>query len=212
MGTLDMAHALLLIGPTGAGKTPLGEFAMQQGYHGKRCTHFDFGAALRAVEATGKPVGSLTQKDVTFIHQVLTEGALLEDETFYIAAELLRAHIAANTLGPDDYVLLNGLPRHIGQANNIDDIIHITHVLSLHCSPTVVRQRINNNSGGDRSARTDDAPEAVIRKLEIFNSRTQPLIDHYRTRGTRVTEVDITTDTAPADLWTQFEQALAKHP
>ena len=120
--------------------------------------------------------------------------------------------VEPKTLGPDDYVLLNGLPRHIGQANNIDDIIHITHVLSLQCSPTVVRQRINNNSGGDRSERTDDAPEAVIRKLEIFNSRTQPLTDHYRARGTRVTEVNITTDTAPADLWTQFEQALAKHP
>jgi adenylate kinase len=203
-----MVKALLLIGPTGAGKTPLGEYAMQRGYHGNLCSHFDFGASLRAVDTSREPVGTLTPNDVTYIHQVLTEGVLLEDETFYIAAELLHAHIAKSQLGPDDYIVLNGLPRHSGQANNVDDIIRITHVLSLSCPPIVVHQRIRNNSGGDRSERIDDAPDAVIRKLEIFKARTQPLIDHYRARGIPVTELEITTDSAPAELWEKFEQAV----
>ncbi len=196
---------MLLIGPTGVGKTPLGEYAEQHGYGGKRCIHFDFGAALRSVHASGQPVGALSQDDVTFIHKVLTEGALLENETFYIAAELLQAHIEAAHLGPDDYVLLNGLPRHVDQARDVDTIASVKHVLHLHCTPDVVYARIQQNSGGDRTERTDDAPEAVARKLAIFEQRTRPLIDHYRDLGIPVTTVEITPQTTPATIWAQFE-------
>jgi len=205
MTASDAQPALLLIGPTGVGKTPLGECAEQHGYSGKRCTHFDFGAALRGVDASGVPVGTLTADDVTFIHKVLTEGALLENDTFYIASELLRAHIEAAGLAEEDYVLLNGLPRHVDQARDVDAIVSVRRVLHLHCSPKVVHARIRQNSGGDRSERTDDAPEAVVRKLAIFEARTRPLVDHYRALGIPVIDVEITTDSNPATIWQQFE-------
>jgi len=41
--------AVLLLGPTGAGKTPLGEMIEARGLWGMSCLHFDFGANLRAV-------------------------------------------------------------------------------------------------------------------------------------------------------------------
>jgi adenylate kinase len=137
---------------------------------------------------------------------VLTEGALLENETFYIAAELLNAHIADSQITRDDYVLLNGLPRHVDQANAVDAIIRVVHVLNLKCSPAVVYERIGLNSGGDRAVRTDDAPEAIARKLAIFETRTQPLIDHYRNQGIPVTDIEVGVQTAPAAIWQQFEQ------
>lgn len=202
---MTMQNAILLIGPTGVGKTPLGEYAEQHGYRGQRCAHFDFGAALRNVDATAEPIGELTAADVTFIHKVLTEGALLENETFYIASELLQAHIAAAGLGARDFVLLNGLPRHVDQARDVDTIASVKHVLHLHATPDIVHARINANSGGDRTERTDDAPEAVVRKLAIFEERTRPLIDHYRELGIPVTTVDITTQTTPTTIWTTFE-------
>ena len=202
-----MRPALLLIGPTGVGKTPLGEYAEIHGFAGKQCTHFDFGAALRSVDESGVPVGTLSPDDVTFIHRVLTEGALLEDNTFYIASELLRAHIEAAGFGEGDYVLLNGLPRHVGQARDVDSIATVERVLHLHCTPEVVHARIRQNSGGDRSERTDDAPEAVVRKLAIFEERTRPLVDHYRGLGIPVADVEVTTESNPATIWNRFEQA-----
>lgn len=204
--SFNMRPALLLIGPTGVGKTPLGEYAEVHGFCGKRCSHFDFGAALRRVDSAGRPVGALTAADVSFIHKVLTEGALLEDETFYIAAELLKAHVAAAELGQGDYILLNGLPRHIGQARDVDTIVQVQRVLQLHCTPAVVHERIVLNSGGDRSERIDDAPEAVARKLAIFEERTRPLVDHYRAIGIPVTDIEISTTSNPASTWRQCEE------
>lgn len=47
--------AVLLLGPTGAGKTPLGRICAQRGLWGRSCTHVDFGACLRRA-AAGDPV------------------------------------------------------------------------------------------------------------------------------------------------------------
>ena len=47
--------ALLLLGPTGSGKTPLGDEIERRGLYGRRCLHFDFGASLRA--AASAPAG-----------------------------------------------------------------------------------------------------------------------------------------------------------
>jgi adenylate kinase len=207
MGEGVSTPGLLLLGPTGVGKTPLGEYAESQGFQNHRCSHFDFGANLRKVDQTGKPQGKLTHDDVMFIHKVLTEGALLEHDTFYIAEELLRAHIQNNSLGPDDYVLLNGLPRHADQARDIESIVSVERVVHLHCTPEVVYERIRTNSGGDRTERSDDAPEAIARKLEIFETRTQPLVEYYRSRGISVIDIGITATSSPETIWAQFERS-----
>ncbi|MCX7427258.1 MAG: hypothetical protein NTW96_16720 [Planctomycetia bacterium] len=41
--------AMLLLGPTGSGKTPLGDLLERRGLGGRRCVHFDFGAHLRRI-------------------------------------------------------------------------------------------------------------------------------------------------------------------
>jgi len=38
------SRAILLIGPTGSGKTPLGDWLQAYGFCGHRCHRFDFGA------------------------------------------------------------------------------------------------------------------------------------------------------------------------
>jgi hypothetical protein len=50
--------ALLLLGPTGAGKTPLGDWLEAHGLWGRPCHHFDFGANLRAVVAVVAGLGA----------------------------------------------------------------------------------------------------------------------------------------------------------
>ena len=70
--------AALLVGPTGAGKTPFGEFTEQHGFCGRPCKHFDFGERLRAVVASDDGLG-LSPTEIRTVRNVLEAGALLED-------------------------------------------------------------------------------------------------------------------------------------
>jgi hypothetical protein len=39
--------AILPLGPTGSGKTPLGDYLEERGLFGRRCVHFDFGEKFK---------------------------------------------------------------------------------------------------------------------------------------------------------------------
>lgn len=193
-----MHEAILLIGPTGSGKTPLGELLEARGLGGRRCVHFDFGEQLRRVAQTA-PSG-FTADEIAFIRSVLESGALLEDEYFPIAEKILRDFIKDHAVGEADRVILNGLPRHVGQAADVGRIVDVQTVLSLSCTPTVVFERIKKNSGGDRATRLDDDESAVARKLEIYRDRIAPLLAYYRNRGATVVTIDVGVTTTPSEM------------
>lgn len=73
-------QAILLVGPTGSGKTPLGELLQRKGLWQRRCCHFDFGWNLRRIVEGEVSPEYLTQEEMTFLHWVLHSGALLGDE------------------------------------------------------------------------------------------------------------------------------------
>ncbi|MGA2258817.1 MAG: hypothetical protein ABSG53_29470, partial [Thermoguttaceae bacterium] len=63
---------------------------------------------------------------------------------------------------PTTWIVLNGLPRHLGQAQAMEGIIDVRMVVHLACSAhAVVAERSGRSVGGDRSQREDDAPEAI---------------------------------------------------
>ena len=45
--------------------------------------------------------------------------------------------------------------------------------------------------GGVLEIRKDDAPETVIKRLEVYHEQTEPLVAFYRERGT-LTSIDAT--------------------
>ncbi|MDK1032856.1 MAG: hypothetical protein QGD94_12675 [Planctomycetia bacterium] len=105
-----MSGAILLVGPTGSGKTPLGELLEERGLWEKRCFHFDFGRALRTVVEGGSDNGTFSRDELDFLAGVLRSGALLEDEHFHIAEKLLTSFIAERRITGEDILVLNGLP------------------------------------------------------------------------------------------------------
>ena len=122
---------------------------------------------------------------------------LLEDKDFPIAEKLLKAFIEKRQVQPEDVIILNGLPRHVGQANALSNLVNIKFVLFLNCPPEVAYERIKYNSGGDRTDRTDDSLEEVKRKVNIFYDQTFPLIEYYRSRDINIVEVAVDIDTLP---------------
>jgi adenylate kinase len=199
--------SLLLLGPTGAGKTPLGEYLEQHGFRGQRCAHLDFGATLRAI-AGGRPCPGLTGSALAVIRDSLETRALLENENFHIARTIVEAFISEKELGSDDLLVLNGLPRHVDQAGDVDAFLKINAIIHLSCTPEVVRRRIQCNSGGDRTGRKDDDLESVKRKLTIFQTRTAPILDHYRVKGVRIWTVEVKEQTGPEEIERELRERV----
>lgn len=192
--------AILLLGPTGAGKSPLGDFLEEHGFFGKRCFHFDFGANLRAA-ASGEYSEFLSTEDIDYIKGVLKEGLLLENETFYIAAGLVRAFIQRGQIAPANLIVLNGLPRHVGQADDVAKLLQVRRVFFLDCNSDVVLDRIKSNSGGDRTGRTDDSIFEIEKKIKIFRDRTVQLLDYYRSHGVQIERISIEKDTSAKKMY-----------
>jgi adenylate kinase len=192
-------NALLLVGPTGSGKTPLGERIASEGLWGRRWAHFDFGAQMRRAVAERQTNGLLTAADLDLLADVLHRGALLEDHQFPLAARIFQAFLASCSVGADTWIVLNGLPRHVGQAAAMDSLATVRAVVELACPAEEIPLRIGKNVGGDRTGRPDDQPETIRRKLKLYAQRTAPLVAHYRQRSVPLVQIQVarqTTDVA----------------
>ena len=194
-------EALLLLGPTGSGKSPLGDHLADVGLRGRRCYHFDFGANLRRVHS-GAP-SSLTPSELDIVGSVLSTGRLLEASQFGIALNVLGDFLASDVREKDALVVLNGLPRHAQQAEGVSALVDVVGVIALQCDVDTVIQRVALNVGGDRTDRKDDAEAMVRQKLATYHARTAPLIDYYRTKGVNVTLIDVS-------LQTQIENSIER--
>jgi adenylate kinase family enzyme len=236
--TSERHHAMLLLGPTGSGKTPLGRQIERRGLGGQMFVHFDFGENLRRIVAqqsgqwsvaSGQCTSPLTPRlsaltlalsqrergpcgngfstaEIEFLRGVLESGVLLEDEHFYLAERILRGFLDTRTTDAKTWVALNGLPRHLGQADRIDSIVAVRVVVCLECDGDVVFRRLASNVGGDRGGRSDDDLDQARKKLDIFRQRTAPLVDHYRRRGARIETIRVTADMTADDMRHRLER------
>jgi adenylate kinase len=203
-------EAALLLGPTGSGKTPLGQLLEARGLGGRDCLHFDFGENLRQIFAGNSPDTIVSRTDIERLRCALATGALLEDKDFPIAARILQSFLVRRNAKPDTLILLNGLPRHIGQAESLAKLLRLQTLVQLHCAPATVAKRIAANSGGDRADRTDDDQGAVARKLDIYAQRTAPLVDHLCKQGVTMVRIDATAEMTPAEMLNVLERQAGR--
>lgn len=200
--------ALLLLGPTGTGKTPLGSCFEQYGMHGQTCFHFDFGHELRTVAGLELPPQGFSREEHAFIKEVLSRGLLLENEHFHIAGKIICSFRERNRFNEGDILVLNGLPRHSDQAKDMADIVNVGAVIALECTAEDIVKRIEANTGGDRAGRTDDKIAMVHKKLKIFYERTAPLIDFYVQAGSRVVRTRVSATSGVDRLYREILQSI----
>ena len=201
-------EAALLIGPTGSGKSPLGDVLEAEGWDEQRpAIHFDFGENLRRAERGEYPI--VNSEDRVFIRQVLQEGAVLEADTFYLAGQILQSFLERKAVKDSTIIILNGFPRHTKQAEYIAQFVDVKTLVSIEASAETVLKRLETNSGGDRAARMDDGLELVQKKLQIFRERTLPLINWYTTKA-KIVSIVSEVDTSAAEMAAQLKAQMRK--
>lgn len=193
--------SLVLVGPTGSGKSPLGEEIERRGLRGRRCVHFDFGANLRAVADDPRASNWLTVAERKSIGASLETGALFEDRDIPMIIKIVDRFVEARILTPDTLLILNGLPRHRSQAEILAGAFGVEGVIQLETPAAVIRERIRRDTGGDRAARVDDSLNAVERRLFDYHERTMPLVEYYRQLGVPVFVVAVTAAMTAAEMF-----------
>jgi adenylate kinase len=193
--------SLLLVGPTGSGKTPLGRELERRGLAGRRCIHFDFGANLRAIAAAPDGSSGLAAEQVAAIRTSLATGALFEDGDMPMIVRILDAFVAGHGLTPHSLLVLNGLPRHRRQAEGLAGVVGVERVVSLEADAAVIMDRMRLDPGGDRATRIDDERAEVERRLEAFRDRTRPLVGFYRDRSVPISVIPVRADMSAGEMY-----------
>lgn len=167
----DNMKYYILFGPPGAGKgTHAG--AIAEKYNLK---HISTGELLRAEIAAGTQLGKEAKS-------LIDAGELVPDSV----VEGMIESAFDNIKGVDGF-LLDGFPRNLSQAQDLDKILErrgssVTAVLSLMISDDMIRQRIAGRAAIE--GRADDASEATItNRIKTYHAQTEPLIEYYKKAG-----------------------------
>ena len=161
----------ILFGPPGAGKgTHAG--AVAQKYNLK---HISTGELLRAEIAAGTELGKQAKT-------LIDAGSLVPDS---VVEGMIES--AFNTVKGVDGFLLDGFPRNLSQAADLDKILEkrgesVTAVAGLMISDEMIRERIKGRAVIE--GRADDASdETVNNRIKTYHAQTEPLIEYYKAAG-----------------------------
>ena len=186
---------LVLLGKQGAGKgTQASRLAEHYGV-----LHLATGDLFRAAINEGTPLGLDAQS-------YMDRGELVPDETVIgVVNEVLEKSEAV-----EKGFVLDGFPRTVRQAEELERVLHdmrLDVVIDLDVPTEIVLHRIAGRRvcvqcqttyhvdnppkedwtcdicGSDVVQRDDDTEEAVMRRLELWEVQTLPLIQFYRRRG-----------------------------
>ncbi|MBU5575295.1 MAG: adenylate kinase [Candidatus Aenigmatarchaeota archaeon] len=183
---------LIIIGPQGSGK----------GTYAQRISpifnipQISAGDLIREEIKSGSKLGKQ-------IEPIVKQGKLIPDE---IVTDLVKKRIKKSDAKKG--FILDGYPRTLKQAELLNKITKIDAVINLIVPEKIILERIStrltcencntiyniktlkpkvdgicDKCGGKLIQREDDKPEAIKRRLKIFETETKPVIDYYRNQN-----------------------------
>jgi adenylate kinase len=183
---------ILLLGPQGSGKgTQAKRLADEYGL-----AHVATGDLLREEIDAGTEFGKQ-------VGPILASGGLVPDDQMI---ELIRERLQDEAA--QSGFVLDGFPRTQPQAEALDRMLQeierpLTVVLALDISDESCKQRLLKRA--EEEGRKDDTPEVIERRLRTYHEQTEPLIEHYRTRGNLVS---IHADRPIDSVFAEIQKAL----
>jgi adenylate kinase len=184
---------IVILGPPGAGKGTQGKLMASEA----EIPHVNTGDMFRAEIAAGTELGQRVQAK-------LDNGDLVPDE---VTIEVVRTR-----LGQDDTAngfVLDGFPRTLAQAEALDRVLaeiereELTVVLDFELPDEIAVQRLLGRAAVE--GRSDDTPDKIKHRLDVYHEQTEPLIEYYRARDLLV---PIDAERGVDDVFGQVQQAL----
>ena len=161
---------ILLIGPPGAGKGTQAALLAK---------HFGIPAIS---------TGDIFRENVRNETPLGLEAKAFMDRGEYVPDSLTNA-LVRDRLNQEDAVngfLLDGYPRTIDQVEELDDILQETEkkldvVVQLTAESEELLRRLSGRA--EEQGRSDDTPDVIKRRLDVYEEQTAPLIDIYASRS-----------------------------
>lgn len=161
---------ILILGAPGSGKGTQGKLLAERLGLPKITT----GDILRAAMKAGTPLGA-------------------EAKTYYDAGKLVPDSVVLGMIKEElnrpeakNGAIFDGFPRTAGQAELVDRTLaergqRLNHILLLDVTEEELVRRMQKRA--QIEGRTDDTPEAIATRLQVYQRDTAPLIAHYAQRG-----------------------------
>jgi len=191
---------IILLGMPGAGKGTQAQIIEEE----LAIANVSTGAILREVSKSESDLG---QKVQTY----LNSGQLVPDE---IIIEMLVERISKDDC--NNGFILDGFPRNIEQAKSLDqagvsiDLVIYLKILEEQIIERMSGRRIHLASGRsyhtilnppkvdgkddltgeDLVQRSDDKPDVIKKRLEVYFNETEPMLDFYKNKDIQFYEID----------------------
>lgn len=159
---------IILFGPPGAGKGTQAKLIQKKFNIPQLSTGEMFRNAIKNQTPLGKKVKS-----------IMDEGKLVPDDTVVDLVEE-----ALDKPEFENGYILDGFPRTVPQAEAFDTLLKqhkkkLHSFLSLEVPEDELMRRILSRKEG----RSDDTPEKVKTRLEVYNDETSPVLNYYKQKG-----------------------------
>ncbi len=185
---------ILLLGPQGSGKgTQAKRLAGTYGL-----AHIATGDMIREMKERATELGAE-------LKEVYDRGDLVSDD---LMIRLIRDRLDRGDTLPG--FVLDGFPRTMAQAEALDELLQelgrgVDVVLEFQVPD---RQELHDRmlKRAAEENRSDDTPEAIERRLELYERETAPLVEWYRT--TRGNVVGIHADRTVDEVFHEITEAL----
>src|SRR4030095_2946954 len=139
-------------------------------------TYLFFGAPGSGKGTQGKILGTIPR----FFHFACGDVFRALDTRTPLAQARIADHVGAHIFKPDiDSLVLDGIPRNVGQARIMEEIIDVKQVFHLACRDrSALVSRLRKRALKDN--RFDDASEDVIRRrLQTYEEESKPVLEFY---------------------------------
>jgi adenylate kinase len=187
---------ILVLGPQGSGKgTQAQRIKAMYGL-----PHIASGDMLREMRELDTPAAGE-------LRAVLDRGELVNDE---LMIELIRDRLSrGDTVGG---FVLDGFPRTMPQAEALNELLRelgrdLDVVFDFQVPDReVLLERLLGRAA--QEGRSDDTPEVIERRLELYDQETAPLVEYYRSHQANV--VGVHADRTMDEVFREIDDALAE--